>query len=104
MSHSTFTHMTPDMKAAFPDADYVVAVKLGAGPQQTPDFSVYASDYFTKLTTTDLTGMTTTPVGTSYVLRPGGQELLRTINPDTTTSYCSNVPYWYWVAFTVTSE
>ena len=100
MTHSVFSHMTADMKAAFPDADFVVAVKSGKSADEEPDFQVYASkDKFAKLTTTDFTGMTQTPAGAVYTVQPSTGEMLKTVSPDQSTVYCITQPYWYWYEF-----
>jgi hypothetical protein len=99
--------MSTDAAKAFPDADYVIAVKMPSDAMGKPVVKVFASPSYTAVSQTDLQGMAVIPkdgTGTEIKLVPGNDEMLKIVHPDATVAYCVNRPTWRWVALSFTKQ
>jgi hypothetical protein len=103
VTHNDIQTMSTTMRREFPDADYVMAVKLPTDLAGVPSVTVYAIPTLTPKTT-DLSGKTEIPANNGAVIQlmPGKDEILKITFPDASVSYCTNIPRWFWMtaAFT----
>ena len=94
-----FANMSKDAMTAFPEADYVLAFKFP--DQGEPQISVYAKAGM-KLPKTDFRGKGSTEAGMQ--LLPAREEMLQIISPDSSVSYCTNIPRWRWLSVELSSS
>ena len=107
MSHATHNavqRLSEDARKAFPDADYVIAVKLPADVSGKSTVTVYAGPGFDATPKTDLRGMNEIPAnnGAAFQMLPGDRQMLQFIQPDATVTYCYNRPRWTWLVLSFT--
>lgn len=98
-NHRVFAEMSDKAKDAFPDADYVIAVKHDPATGD-PMIDVLVRAEFAKPVTTDLSGtdVINDPERLPIQLRPAKGEMLRTFAPDASVAYCVNRPRWVWLS------
>ena len=103
VTHNEIQQMSAVTRTEFPDADYIMAVKLPADLSGFPTVTVFARPGLTPRST-NLTGLKEIPAnnGSAIQLMPAADEILKITFPDATVTYCTNRPRWFWLgaAFT----
>jgi hypothetical protein len=107
--HNPLARMSEDAIKLYPDADYLVTVKLaknadGSAKEGPPTVTVHVNNTF-KPVQTDLSGIEEIPSnnGRSIQLLPKSDEMLQLIASDLTVQYCTNRPRWFWMGLTFTN-
>ena len=101
--HNAVQKLSEQAVKEFPNADYLIAVKLGDRDDVPPSVTVYAGAGLTPVQT-DLRGVKVIPEnnGKAIQLMPTEAQLLQILHPDATATYCTNRPRWTWLGLTFT--
>ena len=96
--HTAVQKLTEQAIKEFPNADYLVAVKLPADAKGSPTVTVYAGAGLEPVQT-DLRGVEVIPAnnGKEFRLMPTDKQLLQIRHPNATVLYCTNRPRWFWL-------
>ena len=96
--HNAVQKLTEQAIKEFPNADYLVAVKLPADANGSPTVTVYAGAGL-EPAQTDLRSVEVIPPdnGKEIRLMPADKQLLQIRHPDATVVYCTNRPRWLWL-------